>query len=105
MTGTLAELAHSRADLALIALPPAGALAALEIAGRIRCRGALVLSAGMPAAQCAEMHQIARRYGVQLLGPNGLGFQRARCSSSTPAPRWGPLAAPDRWAWSRNRAR
>ena len=92
MTGTLAELAHSRADLALIALPPAQTLAALEIAGRIRCRGALVLSAGLPAAQCAEMHQIARRYGVQLLGPNSLGFQRPLLKLNASA--LGPLAAP-----------
>ena len=49
-TGTLADLAHSRADLVLIALPHEQVCAALEIAGRIRCRAALVLSTGMPAS-------------------------------------------------------
>ena len=44
MTGTLSDLAHSRADLAIIALPHERIAAAVEIAGRIRCRAALVLS-------------------------------------------------------------
>jgi acetyltransferase len=38
--------------------------------GRVRCRAALVLSSGMSAALCTELHQTARRYGVNLLGPN-----------------------------------
>jgi acetyltransferase len=76
MTGTLADLAHSRADLALIALPPAQLADALEVVGRIRCRAAVVLSSGLPPAQCGELHRTAQRYGVQLLGPNTLGFQR-----------------------------
>jgi acetyltransferase len=76
MTGTLAELAQSRADLALIALPHDQNLAALEVVGRVRCRAALILSTGMSAAQCNELHQTARRYGVNLLGPNTMGLQR-----------------------------
>lgn len=35
MTGTLTELAHARADLAVIALPHAELAFALEVAGRI----------------------------------------------------------------------
>ena len=77
-TGTLADLAQSRADLALIALPHDQLGAALEVVGRIRCRAALVLSAGVAAAQCAELHAIAKRYGVHLLGPNSMGYQRPR---------------------------
>ncbi|MFT3817772.1 MAG: GNAT family N-acetyltransferase [Rubrivivax sp.] len=92
MSGTLADLAHSRADLALIALPPDQVAAALEIVGRIRCRAALVLSAGLPPALCNELHQIARRYGVNLLGPNSLGFQRPQLKLNASA--LGPLAAP-----------
>jgi acetyltransferase len=76
MTGTLGDLAHSRADLALIALPADQVSAALEIVGRIRCRAALVLSSGLPLPLCNELHQIAKRHGVHLLGPNSLGFQR-----------------------------
>ena len=75
-TGMLADLAAARADLALVALPPDQVLAALEVVGRIRCRAALVLSSGMTLAQCTELHQVAQRHGVHLLGPNSLGFQR-----------------------------
>ncbi|MCU0969911.1 MAG: acetate--CoA ligase family protein, partial [Rubrivivax sp.] len=91
MTGTLGELASSRADLALIALPGDQCRAALEVVGRIRCRAALVLSAGLGAALCSELHQTARRYGVQLLGPNSLGFQRPPLGLD--AGHLGPLAA------------
>ena len=92
MSGTLSELAQSRADLALIALPPDRIAAALEIAGRIRCRTALILSTGLPTAECAELHDIARRFGMHLLGPNSLGFQRPH--SKLNASVLGPLAAP-----------
>jgi acetyltransferase len=77
-TGTLADLAQTRADLAIIALAPDEALAALEVAGRIRCRAALVIGSGVTAAQAADMHQLARRHDMHLLGPNCLGFQRPR---------------------------
>ncbi|HLL18419.1 MAG TPA: acetate--CoA ligase family protein, partial [Rubrivivax sp.] len=99
-SGTLADLAQSRADLALIALPPEQALAALEICGRIRCRAALVISgtsgpgsSGGTDAQLAErMHQTARAYGVHLLGPNTLGLQRPALKLNASA--LGALAAP-----------
>ncbi|MDL2337537.1 MAG: bifunctional acetate--CoA ligase family protein/GNAT family N-acetyltransferase [Pseudomonadota bacterium] len=75
-TGTLSDLAHARADLAVIAMAPDEVLPALEIAGRIRCRAALVICGGIDAALSAQMHDLARRDGMHLLGPNGLGFQR-----------------------------
>jgi acetyltransferase len=75
----------------LIALPADQTAAALEIVGRIRCRAALVLSTGLPAALCKELHQIARRHGVFLLGPNSLGFQRPQLKLNASA--LGPLAA------------
>lgn len=91
-TGTLGELAQARADLAIIALPPEEVMAALELAGRIKCKAALVLSAGIGAAQAAEMARIARRHGVMLLGPNSQGFQRpARLLNASTL---GPLATP-----------
>ena len=91
MTGTLADLAASRADLAIIALPHEQIAAALEVAGRIRCRAALVLSSGQTTAQCAALLAIAKRHGVQLLGPNSLGFQRPQLGLNASA--LGPLAA------------
>ncbi len=92
MTGTLAELASSRADLALIALPLEQTEAALEVVGRIRCRAALVLTTGLSATTCHALHQVARRYGIHLLGPNSLGLQRPGLRLNASA--LGPLAAP-----------
>ncbi|GAP37669.1 bifunctional acetate--CoA ligase family protein/GNAT family N-acetyltransferase [Piscinibacter sakaiensis] len=74
-SGTLAELAQSRADLAVIALPPAEVPAALEIAGRLACRCALVVGRGFDAAAAAALQKIALRERMSLLGPNTLGFQ------------------------------
>ena len=90
--GTLAELASSRADLALIAVPAAQCAAALEVAGRMRCRAALVLTGGIDAPTCIQLHQIARQHGVNLLGPNSLGLQRPAIHFN--ASTLGPLAAP-----------
>ena len=95
-SGTLADLAQTRADLAVIALPPAEVAAALEIAGRIKCRAALVISSGIDASLAADLHKLARRDGIHLLGPNSLGFQRphmllnASVAGALAAP--GPLA-------------
>ncbi|MBP6008238.1 MAG: GNAT family N-acetyltransferase [Rhodoferax sp.] len=76
VSGTLADLATLHADLAIIALPPAEVVAALEIAGRIKCKAALVISSGIDAALASDLHKIATRDGIYLLGPNSLGFQR-----------------------------
>ena len=92
MTGRLGDLAHSRADLALIALPPGQVVEALEIAGRVRCRAALVLSTGLPMELCRELHQTAQRHGVSLLGPNSLGFQNPGLKLNASV--LGPLALP-----------
>ena len=83
-SGTLADLAQARADLAVIALPPHDVAAALEVAGRMACRAALVISNGIGTEQAAELKKIARREGVHLLGPNSLGLQRphARLNAS-----------------------
>jgi acetyltransferase len=89
-SGTLAELAQARADLAVIALPNDQLVAALDVAGRMQSRSALILSSGVDAARAAELHAIARRYGMYLLGPNSMGFQRPGLSLNASA--LGPLA-------------
>jgi acetyltransferase len=91
LTGTLAELAAARADLAVIALPPEETAAALEVAGRTKCRSALILSPGTAAEPADSLRKIARREGVHLLGPNSLGFQRPHLNLNVSA--LGPLAA------------
>lgn len=90
-TGTLGDLAQTRADLAIICLPPGEAIAALEVAGRIKCKAALVVGSGIPAADAGEMHRVVKRHGMHLLGPNSLGFQRPRTGLN--ASIVGPLAA------------
>ncbi len=75
-SGTLGDLARSRADLALIALPPPEAGAALELAARMACRTALVIGSGVRADKAGELTAIARRHDIHLLGPNSLGLQR-----------------------------
>ncbi len=91
-SGTLADLVQSRADLALIALPNDQVAAALEVAGRMRCRAALVLSSGLAITACAELLAIAKRHGMHLLGPNSLGFQRPLLQLNASA--LGNMAAP-----------
>ena len=91
-TGTLADLAQTGADLAIIALPPAEIPAALEIAGRMTCRSALIISSGINADDAAQLKKIARREGVFLLGPNGLGLQRPHLQLNASAA--GPMAKP-----------
>ena len=95
-SGTLADLAQSQADLAIIALPPQDVAPALELAGRMACRSALVLGSGMGPEQAAELKKIARREGINLLGPNSLGFQRPQlqlnASALGPLAKVGPLA-------------
>lgn len=89
-SGTLADLAQTRADLAIIALPPAELAAALELTGRIRCRAALLVSNGIGADQAILLRRIAQREGIHLLGPNSLGFQRPSLNLNASAA--GPLA-------------
>ena len=95
-TGTLADLAQARADLVVIALPAQDMAAALEIAGRIGCKAALVVSSGLGPDLAASLRKIAKREGVQLLGPNSLGLQRPQlqlnASLAGPLAQRGPLA-------------
>ncbi|MDO8458102.1 MAG: bifunctional acetate--CoA ligase family protein/GNAT family N-acetyltransferase [Burkholderiaceae bacterium] len=91
-SGTLADLAQARADLAIIALPPKDVAPALELAGRMACRAALIISSGIGSEQAAELKKIARREGIHLLGPNSLGFQRPLLQLNASAA--GPLANP-----------
>jgi len=92
VSGTLSDLANTQADLAIIALPPSEVPAALELAGRIKCRSALVISSGINAAMAADLHKMAIRDGIYLLGPNCLGFQRPHLMLNASVA--GPLSAP-----------
>lgn len=74
--GSLADLAKSSPDLAIIALPFDDAVAALEIAGRIECKAAVMLSNDFDADQATRLREVALHHKIYLLGPNTRGFQR-----------------------------
>lgn len=63
-------------DLALLALPEPELAIALDIAGRMQSKSALILSKSVSARHAQELDAIARRHGIRLLGPNSLGLQR-----------------------------
>ncbi|MEY2687317.1 MAG: hypothetical protein RL375_1515 [Pseudomonadota bacterium] len=95
-SATLSDLAQARSDLAVIALPVQDIASALEVAGRMSCGAALVVSTGVSADKAAEFKAIARREGMHLLGPNSLGLQRPslklNASAAGPLAKAGPLA-------------
>jgi len=74
--GALAGLAQSAPDLVLLALPEKELAAALDLAARMQSKAALILSKSVDAGLAQELHAIARRHGIYLLGPNSLGLQR-----------------------------
>ncbi len=70
-------------DLAVILIPAPAVAAAVEACGRRGIRAVIVLSAGFAesgpegVARQAELVATARRYGMRLLGPNGVGLLAA----------------------------
>ncbi|MDO4795468.1 MAG: bifunctional acetate--CoA ligase family protein/GNAT family N-acetyltransferase [Brachymonas sp.] len=90
--GRLADLVHTGADLAVVALPHDKIATALELAGRINCKAALVIANGIDAEQARHLHHVARQHGMWMIGPNGRGFQRPRQGLN--ASTLGPLVKP-----------
>ena len=95
-SGTLADLAQIKADLAIIAQPPAEVANTLELAARMNCHSALIISNGTTPEEAAELKKIALRENIHLLGPNCLGLQRPllqlNASIAGPLAQPGPLA-------------
>lgn len=66
-------------ELAVLIVPAGQVAAALEACGRRGVKAAVVISGGFRevgpegAAREQELVQIARRYGMRLMGPNGIG--------------------------------
>jgi acyl-CoA synthetase (NDP forming)/GNAT superfamily N-acetyltransferase len=75
-----AQQASQPIDLAVIAVPAEGVVAALEDAASAGARGAVVISSGFRemGERGAELQQqlvlCARRHGIRVVGPNGLGL-------------------------------
>ncbi len=67
-------------DLALVALPASGTLAAVDELARVGVRAAVLAAAGLgelggeAAAVEQEIARVARSAGMRLLGPNGFGL-------------------------------
>ena len=86
-------------DLAVIVVPAAHVLAALEECGRKGVKGAVVITAGFKetGAEGAEreraLRECARRHGMRLVGPNCLGVLNTEAGvglDATFAPAWPP---------------
>lgn len=86
-------------DLAVIAVPAKQVMAALEECGRKGVKGAVVITAGFKetgpegAEREKQMREIARRYGMRLVGPNCLGVLNTESAvrlDATFAPAWPP---------------
>ena len=86
-------------DLAVIAVPAAQVLAALEECGRKGVRGAVVITAGFKetgpegAERERALRECARRHGMRLVGPNCLGVLNTEPAvglDATFAPAWPP---------------
>jgi acetyltransferase len=61
-------------DLAVICTPPAAVLGVIEALAARGTRSAIVLTAGLDAAQKQAMLRAARRVLLRIVGPNGLGW-------------------------------
>ena len=61
-------------DLAVICTPPASVPGLIGELGQLGCRAAVVITAGLDAAQKAAMLAAARPYLLRILGPNGVGL-------------------------------
>jgi acetyltransferase len=62
--------------LAIIALPEAEIISALDLAGRLKHQSAVLISTGINKATSEQLKELAKHYGIKLLGPNTMGFQR-----------------------------
>jgi acetyltransferase len=95
-SGTLADLAQRKSDLAIIALPPAEVPAALEVAGRIGCRAAWCCPAAWMQTRPPIQENSARTRACICWAPIHSGSSARTCSSMPARPaRWrsdGPLA-------------
>jgi acetyl coenzyme A synthetase (ADP forming)-like protein len=86
-------------DLGVIAIPARDTLAAVEECGRKGVRGVVVITAGFKetgaegAEQEVALRDVARKYGMRLVGPNCLGVLNTESGvhlDATFAPAWPP---------------
>lgn len=62
--------------LAIIALPVSEMIKALDLAGRLKHESAVIISTGIDKVISEQLKDLAKHYGIKLLGPNTMGYQR-----------------------------
>lgn len=67
------ELLPDRIDLAMLAVPPDALVEAAIACGRHGFRALAVVTSSVPASVRTTLKAVCRRYGMRLVGPNGLG--------------------------------
>jgi len=67
------ELLPDRIDLAILAVPPDALVEAAIAGGRHGFRALAVVTSSVPASVRTTLKAVCRRYGMRLVGPNGLG--------------------------------
>jgi acetyltransferase len=93
----------ARVELAVIATKPKTVPEIVEQCGRSGIKNIIIISAGFSesghagAALERKTLEIARSYGVRVLGPNCLGIIRPRSASMPPSPASPPASATWRW--------
>lgn len=65
-----------RKGLAIIALPASEIITALDLAGRLKHESAVIISTGIDKPTSNQLKDLAKHYGIKLLGPNTMGYQR-----------------------------
>jgi len=66
---------HPEIDVSLVSVPRQAVLgAALEVLGKGKIRLVNILTEGVPVRDIAEIVQVARTYGVHLVGPSSVGI-------------------------------
>ena len=66
----------AKKGLAIIALPTKDLITALDLAGRLKHQSAVIISTGIDKATSDQLKELAKHYGMKLLGPNTMGYQR-----------------------------
>lgn len=82
--------------LAVIALPQEDLVTALDLAGRLKFHNVVLICSGIDKSLSDELKDLGRHYGMNILGPNSMGFQKPHLHLNASV--MGDLANPGRLA-------
>ena len=89
------KFAHPK-GLAVIALPQEDLVTALDLAGRLKFHNVVLICSGIDKSLSDELKDLGRHYGMNILGPNSMGFQKPHLHLNASV--MGDLANPGRLA-------